>query len=98
MSTDRQVAPKEALCLSGIPDNYAWCVQSRIEAVGRHRRILAGQAKYLMDVGGDTKNAEQVMLNVFEADGWKNAPVQPEIRAHLLLTLTLAGGKWYINM
>ena len=62
------------------------------------QQILAGQAKYLMDVGGDTKNAEQVMLNVFDADGWKNAPVQPEIRAHLLLTLTLAGGKWYINM
>ena len=32
ISTDRQVAPKEAL---------AWCVQSRIEAVGRHRRSEA---------------------------------------------------------
>lgn len=29
-------------------------------AVFEGQQILAGQAKYLMDVGGDTKNAEQV--------------------------------------
>lgn len=53
-------------------------------AVFAGQQILAGQAKYLMDVGGDKENAAQRMLNVFDADGWKNAPIQPEIRAHLL--------------
>ena len=33
-------------------------------AVFEGQQILAGQAKYLMDVGGDTKDAAQGMLNV----------------------------------
>ena len=39
------------------------------------QQVIAGQAKYMMDSGW--------LLN-FSEDGWKNIPIQPEIRAHLL--------------
>ena len=50
------------------------------------QRIVAGQSKYLMDMGADKANAAQMQFcgGNFDADGWKNAPVQPEIMAHLL--------------
>ncbi|MGN0845318.1 MAG: DEAD/DEAH box helicase family protein [Kiritimatiellia bacterium] len=53
-------------------------------AVFEGQQILAGQAKYLRDVGGDAQNPAQGMFANFDADGWKNAPIQPEVRAHIL--------------